>query len=97
MHELSGELMDAKQEAAAANAVADACGAAEVDADAIAGAALSRQRAQQDARNRKALELIQRKVHLDHRAWTPPHCDSASRLHMIQRFAPTPDPEASAT
>ena len=70
---MSAELLEVKQEAAAANAMADACSAAEVDLDAVAGAALSRQQAAQDVRNRRALELIQRKVRLGIAAGNPVH------------------------
>lgn len=65
MQELAGELQDAHEEMAALGALQEQLAAEvgdDVDVNALVKTALARERAAQDARNRKVLELLKSKV-----------------------------------
>lgn len=62
VRELEEELTAARRQATLANTVADACRSASMCDDGIITAVLAKERAEQEARNLKALLLIQHKV-----------------------------------
>ncbi len=65
VQELAGELQDASEELAALGGLREQLAAEvadNVDVDALVETALARERAAQDARNRKVLELLKSKV-----------------------------------
>lgn len=65
VQELAGELQDAREELAALGGLQEQLAAEvadDVDVDALVETALARERAAQDARNRKVLELLKSKV-----------------------------------